>query len=102
MRERTNGNEVNASGRDAPDRFQIHSPAGLEFYLSIPPKSNRFAHLGCFHIIEQNDVNFLDLNESTDPFETVRLDFHLHRRITQFGSPNRGRELDEVRLRNKM
>src|ERR1700730_3590074 len=74
MGERTDRDIIDSGGGALANALQCHAAARLKFYF-VFPKRNRFAELGWLHIIEQDQINLVDLEEGARLLQTVRLDF---------------------------
>ena len=68
------GNVIDPSSGDALDVFQGDTPAGFEFD-TIPSQRHNFANLCGCHVVEKDNVNAFDLDESACLLKILSLYF---------------------------
>ena len=75
MREGSDGNLVDAGGRDGGDGVEVHAAAGFEKNFLISADLHGFAKLVVRHVVEQDDVDAAEVAEEADLLESVGFDF---------------------------
>src|ERR1044071_6589958 len=74
VRQRADGNVINACGCDPPDVFQCDAPAGFKLDV-VSPQRQGFPNLSRHHVVETNDVDAVDLDERSRLLQIISLHF---------------------------
>src|SRR6476661_1880938 len=68
------GNVIDAGGCDPPDVFQRDAAARFELDI-VPPQRQSFPNLGGLHVVQEDNVDAVDLDESARLLQIVSLHF---------------------------
>src|SRR6478736_2773899 len=72
--QRADGNVIDAGGCDPPDLFQRDAAARFELDV-VPPQRQSFPNLGRLHVVQKDNVDAVDLDESPRLLQIVSLHF---------------------------
>src|SRR5262245_25279674 len=101
MRQRANGDEIDAGGRDVSDGLQSDPSAGFELHFSSA-EAHGFLQLFARHVIQKDYIDTVDGEKLADLLESLGFDFdpdtgmlktELHDRGLQRLQSSRGDEM---------
>jgi hypothetical protein len=72
--QRADGNVIDSGGGDPPDSFQRDAAARFELDV-VPPQRESFPNLGRLHVVQKDNVDAVDLDESPRLLQIVGLHF---------------------------